>query len=72
VPVVLVASVVVNIVGTGQVMAAVGSVLLVAALGGIAWRIFQLTDEEWERWEVLPERRRKGAAAATQPGPAVA
>ena len=37
---------------------AVEFALLLAGTAAIAWRILRLSDEEWERWQPLPENTR--------------
>jgi len=56
-PLVLVGSIaVLFVLGDGRVGSAVGMAVFVAALVPISLKLFSLTDEEWERWQVLPDR----------------
>ena len=45
-------------VGNGPLGSAAGMAVLLAGFAPVARRIATLTDEEWERWEVLPDRSR--------------
>lgn len=52
--------------GESAAGSAVGMAIVVAALAPVAWRIATLADEQWERWQVLPdthERRERSAEA---------
>ena len=57
-PVALVLSVVVGFFPDNRAASAVEFALLLAGTAAIAWRILRLSDEEWERWQPLPENTR--------------
>lgn len=68
-PLVLVASVpVLFVLGDGRWGSAVGMAVFVAALAPVALRILSLSDEQWERWQVLAEPHRRSAAAEDELG----
>jgi hypothetical protein len=76
VPAVLLAAFVLLLVET-QLFAVVGFLLATVGFGWLALRILRTSDEEWERWKVLPERADVGEKlvragrqprAATSPG----
>jgi hypothetical protein len=70
-PVLLVAAMVLwSVEGDEQAMNVLSLLLLAAALAPFAWRIWSLTDDEWERWVVpLDETpgRRRAPVAVVQP-----
>ena len=57
-PVLLVISTVVSFFGDNQVVSLLSSVILAVALAAIGVRVLSISDDDWERWEMLPEGRR--------------
>jgi hypothetical protein len=64
VPILLVVGNIVNFAGESQGLALVSSVILAAALIPLGLKILSVSDDDWERWEVLPEPKRPEARAA--------
>jgi hypothetical protein len=65
VPIVLVLGILAGFaVGGSQVSSLVTSALLAAALIAIGLRILSVSDDDWERWEVLADERAPGASPA--------
>lgn len=56
--------------GESAAGSAVGMAIVVAALAPVAWTVLSVTDEQWERWQVLPERSRRRTATADELGSA--
>jgi hypothetical protein len=73
VPIVLIAGTVVTFVGVGssQLVAALGSLLVVAACAGLAAKILTTSDEQWGRWQVLPDERSARATSPERPSDSV-
>ncbi|MGQ0576092.1 MAG: hypothetical protein ACT4RN_18060 [Pseudonocardia sp.] len=67
VPAVLVVAIVVGFLGQTQLLAVASSVLLAAALVGLALRIIAVTDEQWGACPVLPQRPRAERARPADP-----
>jgi hypothetical protein len=66
VPIVLVVGNLVNFGGEDQVLAIVSSALIAAALIPIGLKILSVSDDDWERRQVLPDREAKAPGPAEQ------
>ena len=66
VPILLVVGNIVGFAGESQGLALVSSVILAAALIPLGLKILSVSDDDWERWEVLPEPNRPEARAAPE------
>jgi drug/metabolite transporter (DMT)-like permease len=53
--------------GEGQAAGLISSVILAAALIPLGLRILSVSDDDWERWEVLPAGERQQVPAAERP-----
>ncbi len=56
--------------GESRLGSVMGMAVLLAGLAPIAWKMLSLSDEEWERWQVLPDRGRQPARAGDELRPA--
>ncbi len=72
-PVAIIASTVLGFLAEDNMLLShVSFALLVVGFAGVAWRIWQLTDEQWAQWQPLPEpgnRRGRRTADVDEPAP---
>jgi Domain of unknown function (DUF4386) len=66
VPILLVVGNIVGFAGEDQAMALISSAILAAALIPVGLKILSVSDDDWERWEVLPDPNRSQPPAAPE------